>query len=40
MIVVSGTFEVDPSKRDDALQVGAAMAQASLAEPGCVAYGF
>lgn len=40
MIVVSGTFTVDPSKRDKAVEVGATMAADSLAEAGCVAYGF
>jgi quinol monooxygenase YgiN len=40
MIVVSGTLEIDPTKRDEALQVAATMAEASSAEPGCVAYAF
>ncbi len=40
MIIVSGTFEIDASQRDEALRVGATMAGASLAEPGCVTYGF
>lgn len=40
MIVVSGTFEVDPAQRARALEVAGAMAAASSAENGCVAYGF
>ncbi len=40
MIVVSGTFRVDPSQRETALEVGATMAAATLAETGCVTYGF
>ncbi len=40
MIVVSGTFEIDPAQRDEALKVWETMAAASLAESGCVAYGF
>jgi len=40
MIIVSGTFRVDPEKRDQAVEVGATMAAASQAEAGCVAYGF
>jgi len=40
VIVVSGTFEVDPAKRDEAVEVGTTMAEASRAEPGCFTYGF
>lgn len=40
MIIVSGTFEVDPAQRDQALSVARRMAEASSAEPGCIAYGF
>lgn len=40
MIIVSGTFEIDPSQPDEALRIGTTMAGASLAEPGCVTYGF
>lgn len=40
MIVVSGTFQVDPTKREQAVAVGTKMAEASRAEAGCVAYGF
>ncbi len=40
MIIVSGTFEIDPALRDEARRVATTMAEASRAEPGCVAYGF
>ncbi len=40
MIVVSGTFRIDPAQRDRAIEVGDAMAAASRLEEGCVAYGF
>lgn len=40
VIVVSGTFEIDPALRERALEVAGAMADASSAETGCVAYGF
>ncbi len=40
VIVVSGTFEIDPAQRERALEVAGAMAAVSLAESGCAAYGF
>ncbi len=40
MIIVSGTLRVDPSDVDTAMTLGATMAEASLAEEGCSAYGF
>lgn len=40
MIVVSGTFEIDPADRERALPVLLRMAAASRAEPDCLAYDF
>ncbi|HYF45187.1 MAG TPA: putative quinol monooxygenase [Acidimicrobiales bacterium] len=40
MIIVSGTLRLDPAEVDTALQLGATMTEASLAEAGCSAYGF
>ncbi len=40
MIIVSGTFQVDPARHEDAVAVGTKMAEASRAEAGCIAYGF
>ena len=40
MIIVSGTLRVDPADIDAAMALGATMAEASLAEEGCNAYGF
>ncbi len=39
MILISGTMEIDPAKRERALVAAAAVVAASLAEPGCVQYG-
>ncbi len=40
MIVVSGTLRIAPADLDAAVAAGVTMAEASLAEPGCSAYGF
>lgn len=40
MIIVSGTLRIDPADIDTAMDLGATMAEASLAEEGCSAYGF
>lgn len=40
MIIISGTFEVDPAEIDLARTVFATMAEASSADKGCLAYGF
>ena len=40
MIVVSGTITIDPADRDAALDLAATLVEATLAEPGCVTYGF
>jgi quinol monooxygenase YgiN len=40
MIIVSGTLRVDAADVDTAMTLGATMAEASLAEEGCTAYGF
>ena len=40
MIIVSGTMRVDPADIDTAMSLGSTMAEASLAEEGCSAYGF
>lgn len=40
MIIVSGTLEIDPARRDRAIEAGETMAAASREEPGCLAYGF
>jgi quinol monooxygenase YgiN len=40
MIIVSGTLRVASSDIDTAMGLGATMAEASLAEEGCSAYGF
>jgi quinol monooxygenase YgiN len=40
MIIVSGTLRLAESDIDQALALGATMADASLAEEGCSAYGF
>lgn len=40
MILVVGTFRVDPARLDAARPAMAAMVEASRAEAGCVAYGY
>ncbi|MGH9027493.1 MAG: putative quinol monooxygenase [Acidimicrobiia bacterium] len=40
MIVVSGTFFIDSTRRDEALAVAETMASASRREDGCIAYAF
>ena len=40
MIIVSGTLTIDPADVETAMALGATMAEASLAEEGCSAYGF
>ena len=40
MIIVSGTLNIDAADIDTAMAIGATMAEASLAEEGCHAYGF
>lgn len=40
MIIVSGTLRIDPADIDAAMALGATMAEASLGEEGCNAYGF
>jgi quinol monooxygenase YgiN len=40
MIVVSGEITIEPADREAALEATTAMVAASLAEDGCVAYGF
>jgi len=40
MIIVSGTLRLAESDIDAAMALGATMAEASLAEEGCSAYGF
>ena len=40
MIIVSGTLTIDPADVETAMALGATMAEASLAEEGCRAYGF
>ena len=40
MIIVSGTLRIAESDIDQAMGLGATMAEASLAEEGCSAYGF
>ena len=40
MIIISGTLRVAESDREQAIALGATMAEASLAEEGCSAYGF
>jgi quinol monooxygenase YgiN len=39
-LVIAGTFVIDPARYDDAVAVMTAMAEASQAEAGCVAYRF
>src|SRR6185503_126047 len=40
MIVIAGTVRIRPERRDDAIRHALAMAEASRAEAGCVAYRF
>ncbi len=40
MIIISGTFEVDPNEIDRARTALEAMAEASREDEGCLAYGF
>lgn len=40
MIIVSGTLRIAESDVDAGMALGATMAEASLAEEGCSAYGF
>lgn len=40
MIIVSGVLSFDPSVHDKALRLAGALADATLREPGCRAYGF
>jgi quinol monooxygenase YgiN len=40
MIIVSGTLRVDSADIATAMDLGTTMAEASLAEDGCSAYGF
>ncbi len=40
MIIVSGTIRIDAADVEAAMALGATMAEASLAEEGCSAYGF
>jgi quinol monooxygenase YgiN len=40
MIIVSGTLRIAESDVEAAMALGATMAEASLAEEGCSAYGF
>jgi quinol monooxygenase YgiN len=40
MIIVGGTFEVDPAQRDEFLAERAERMRTSRAEPGCIEYTF
>ncbi|MCI0636960.1 MAG: antibiotic biosynthesis monooxygenase [Actinobacteria bacterium] len=40
MIIITGTFEIDPADRECALVALTSMADASRTDPGCVTYGF
>lgn len=40
MIVITGTFDLKPSQRQEAFSLFGEMAKASLAEDGCSAYAF
>lgn len=40
MIIITGTFELDPADRDRALAALTAMTDASRTDPGCLCYGF
>jgi quinol monooxygenase YgiN len=40
VIVVAGTITVRPERREEAIRMARAMAQATRAEAGCVAYDF
>lgn len=40
MIVVAGTIEIKPDKREEAVQVALRMSQATQAEEGCIHYQF
>ena len=40
MLIVAGTFEVEPERRDEFIRDRAESMRASRAEPGCIAYAF
>lgn len=40
MIVIAGSVPIRPDRRDEAVRVALAMAEATRAEPGCVTYRF
>ena len=40
MIIVHGTFPVNPEHRDQALELMRKMSMATSAEPGCISYEF
>lgn len=38
MIIIAGTVDLDPARRDAALAAGRPHVEAALAQPGCLAY--
>ncbi|MBK9052764.1 MAG: antibiotic biosynthesis monooxygenase [Chloroflexi bacterium] len=40
MIIIAGTVQVRPEKRDEAVAAAIRMAAATRQEPGCLSYGF
>ena len=40
MVIVGGTFQVDPDQREQFISARAAMMRASRGEPGCLEYTF
>lgn len=40
MLVIAGTIELDPEKRDAAIAAANEMIEATRQEPGCIAYTF
>jgi quinol monooxygenase YgiN len=40
MLIVSGTLTFDPAKAERFHEVAATLVEATLAEPGCITYGF
>ena len=38
MIIIAGTFSIDPTKREKALEIAQGLCTASEAEPGCISY--
>ena len=40
MIIITGTFEIDPEDRELAYRALTAMADAAGSDPGCLTYGF